>query len=108
MSEMGSREVHSKKMLSSKKHWLTGQELIPVYQHVADSYADKSREEWTVGVEESNIEANPQVEQEPQDDSFVEPHGDGFVEPQDDNFLERQSLQQSSSSDQIKVLTSPL
>ena len=110
--------------MSSKKHWLTGQELIPVYQHVVDSCADKSREERAVEVEESNIGASPQVKQEPQDDDFLEYQDDYFLEyqddyflecrddsyfePPDDNFLEPRSPQQNSSTDQLKVLTSLL
>ena len=108
MSEMGSGKVRSKKMLPSKKHWLTGQELSPLNQHVVDSHADKSREEWTVEVEESNIGATPQVKQEPQDDYFLERRDDSYFEPPDDNFLEPRSPQQNSSTDQLQVLTSLL
>ena len=43
-----------------------------MYQHLVDDYSFRSREEWTVKVEESNIETTQQVKEEPLDDFLVQ------------------------------------
>ena len=80
MSEIRSRTVHIKKkkklkkkfLLTSKKCWLIEEKLIPLYQHLVDSYSVKLREEWTVKVEETDVEVVQQVKEEPQDDYLVD------------------------------------
>ena len=79
MSEIKSKKVRSKKkkkmkskfLLTSKKCWFMEDNLIPFYQHLVDDYS-KLREEWTVKVEETDLEATPQVKEEPQDDYMVD------------------------------------
>ena len=79
MSHIRSRTVRSKKkskkmfLLTSKKCWLIEEKLIPLFQHLVDDYSVKLREEWTVKVEETDIETTPQVKEEPLDDYLVEP-----------------------------------
>ena len=76
----GSKTARSKKMkklkkeflLTSKKCWLIEEKLLPLYQHIVDDYSDKLREEW-VKEEQSDVEATPQVKEEPLDDYLVEP-----------------------------------
>ena len=48
------------------------EKLLPLYQHLVDDYSFRSREEWTVKVEESNIETTQQVKEEPLDDFLVQ------------------------------------
>ena len=102
MSEIRSRrKVDSKKkkkkkshktfLLTSKKCWLIEDKLLPLYQHLVDSYSVNLRAaEWNVRVEESDIDATPQV---------MEGHGN-------DNFTEPQSLQLNSSTNQFQVIIS--
>ena len=79
MSGRRSRKVRCKKskkkskkfLLTSKKCWLIEDNLIPFYQHLVDGYS-KLREEWTVKVEETDLEATPQVKEEPQDEYMVD------------------------------------
>ena len=81
MSGRRSKRARSKKMkkskkmflLTSKKCWLLEEKLLPLYQHLVDDYSFKLREEWTVKVEETDIEVTPQVKEEPEDDYLVEP-----------------------------------
>ena len=54
-----------------KKHQCN-EKLIPFYQHLVDGYSIQFREEWTVKVEETDIDTT-QVKEEPQDDNLVEP-----------------------------------
>ena len=80
MCDRRSKKVHSKKkkklkkkfLLTSKKCWLIDEKLLPLYQHIVDNFSDKLREEWTVKVEETDIETTPQVKEEPQDDYIVD------------------------------------
>ena len=81
MSEIKSRKVRSKMkkkkmkkqfLLTSKKCWLIEEKLIPFYQHLVDDYSDKLREEYTVKVEEMDVDIT-QVKEEPRDDYLVEP-----------------------------------
>ena len=58
-------------LLTSKKCWLMEDNLIPFYQHLVDDYS-KLRKEWTVKVEETDLEATPQVKEEPQEDYLVD------------------------------------
>ena len=80
----------SKKMclLTSKKCWLIDEKLLPLHQHLVDDYSDKLREEWTVKVEETDIQATSQVKEEPEDDYLVEP----------------QSAHLNNSTNQFKVI----
>ena len=59
-------------LLTSKKCWLIEEKLIPFYQHLVDDYSDKLREEWTVKVEETDVEVVQQVKEEPQEDYLVD------------------------------------
>ena len=80
MSEIKSKKVRSKKkknlkkkfLLTSKKCWVIEEKLIPFYQHLVDDYSVQLREEWSVKVEETDLEATPQVKEEPQDDYMVD------------------------------------
>ena len=65
------KKMKSKLLLTSKKCWLLEEQLIPFYQHLVDDYSDKLREEWTVKVEEMDVEV-VQVKEEPQDDYLVD------------------------------------
>ena len=82
MSGRRSKTIRSKKkkmkktkkkkfLLASKKCWVIDEKLLPFYQHLVDDYSVKLREEWTVKVEETDIEATPQVKEEPLDDYLV-------------------------------------
>ena len=80
MSEIKSKRLRSKKkkmkklkkfLLTSKKCWVMGEKLLPFY-HLVDDYSVKLREEWTVKVEEMDVEVTP-MKEEPQDDNLVEP-----------------------------------
>ena len=84
------KKKKSKKMflLTSKKCWLIDEKLIPLYQHLVDDYSDILREEWTVKVEETDIETTPQVKEEPEEDYLVEP----------------QPVHHSNSAKQFKVI----
>ena len=81
MSDRRSRKVACKKkktlkkefLLTSKKCWLIDEKLLPLYQHLVDSYSVKLREDCTARVEESDIDATAQVKEEPQDEYFMEP-----------------------------------
>ena len=59
-------------LLTSKRCWLIEEKLLPLYQHLVDEYSDKLREEWTVKVEETDVDIT-QVKEEPQDDNLDEP-----------------------------------
>ena len=79
MSRIRKRKFHSKKkklkkkfLLTSKKCWILEEKLLPCYQHLVDDYSDKLREEWTVKVEETDVDIT-QVKEEPQDDNLDEP-----------------------------------
>ena len=100
MSEMKSRTVRIKKkkkknlkkkfLLTSKKCWLIEEKLIPLYEHLVDSYSVLLREEWNVKLEETDVEVVQQVKEEPQDDYLVD----------------SQQLQLSSRINQLKVVKS--
>ena len=60
-------------LLTLEKCWLLDEKLLPFYQHLVDDYSDKLREEYTVEVEETDVEVVQQVKEEPQDDYLVEP-----------------------------------
>ena len=97
MSDRRSKRARGKKMkklkntflLTSKQCWLIDEKLIPLYQHLVDDYSIKLREEWTVKVEEMDIETTPQVKEEPEEDDYL-------VEPQ--------ALQVNNTSNQFKVI----
>ena len=95
MSGRRSKRARSKKkkskkkfLLTSEKCWLIDEKLLPFYQHLLDNYSDKLREEWTVKVEETDIETTQQVKEEPLDDYLVEP----------------QSVNLNNSTNQFKVI----
>ena len=99
MSEIRSRNVGSKRkkkklkkkfLLPSKKCWLIEEKLLPLYQHLVDSYSVKLREEWNVKVEETDVEVVQQVKEEPQDDFLVD----------------SQQLQLKSRTNQLEVVIS--
>ena len=97
MSGIKRKRVRSKKkkkmkkqfLLTSMKCWLIEEKLMPFYQYLVDDYSEKLREEWTVKVEETDVDIT-QVKEEPQDDDFVEP----------------QSLQLNSNINGLKVILS--
>ena len=99
MSQIKSNRVRTKKkklkkmkfLLTSKKCWLMEEKLLPFYQHLVDGYSIKLREEWTVKVEELDVNILSQVKEEPLDENFV-------VRPQHENLLESQPIQQDTSS----------
>ena len=68
---MRKKKKMMKFLLTSKKCWLMEDNLIPFYQHLVDDYS-KLREEWTVKVEETDIETIPQVKEEPEDDYLLD------------------------------------
>ena len=79
MSEIRSKKVCVKKrkkskkfLLTSKKCWVIEEKLIPLYQHLVDDFSIQLREDWTVKVEETDVDI-AQVKEEPQDDNLVEP-----------------------------------
>ena len=97
MSEIRSSSIKKRKkklkrmfLLTSKKCWLIEEKLIPLYQHLVDSYSVKLREEWNVKVEETDVEVVQQVKEEPQDDFLVD----------------SQQLQSSSRMNELEVLIS--
>ena len=69
---MRKKKKMMKFLLTSKNCWLLEEKLLPLYQHLVDGYSIKLREEWNVKVEETDIEATPQVKEEPQDDYIVD------------------------------------
>ena len=115
MSDRRSKTVCSKKkkmkklkrkfLLSSKMCWVLDEELMQLYQHLIDGYADKLDEEWEVKVkvEESDFEMTQKVKEEPQDDNSVEPSDDYSVALVDDT-LNGSQFHYSSSTNQLKVL----
>ena len=97
MSEIRSSSIKKRKkklkrmfLLTSKKCWLIEEKLIPLYQHLVDSYSVKLREEWNVKVEETDVEVVQQVKEEPQDDFLVD----------------SQQLQLKSRTNQLEVVIS--
>ena len=97
MSHIRSKRARSKKkkkskkmfLLTSKRCWLIEEKLLPLYQHLVDSYSIKlRREEWTVKVEETDLKATPQVKEE----------------PLDDYLLEHQPVHLNNSTNQVKVI----
>ena len=69
------------------------EKLIPMYQHLVDSYSVRLREEWAAKVEVSEVFSR--VKEEPLDDNLVEPPHDYSVGPQ--------QTQLSSTANQPKV-----
>ena len=66
------KKMKSKFLLTSKKCWLIEKKLLPLYQHLVDGYSIQLREEWTVKVEEMDVEVVQQVKEEPLDDYMVD------------------------------------
>ena len=97
MSHTRSKRSRSKKkkseklfLLTSKECWLIDEKLLPFYQHLVDDYSDKLREEWTVKVEDTDVEVVQQVKEEPQEYYLVD----------------SQQLQLSRRMNQLKVVIS--
>ena len=88
--QMRKKKKMKKFLLTSKKCWVMEGKLIPLYQHLVGNYSVKLREEWDVKVEETDLEATPQVKEEPQDDYLVD----------------SQQLQLSSRMNQLEVIIS--
>ena len=84
------KKLKKKFLLTAKKCWLIDEKLIPMCQHLVDSYSVLLREELTLRVEETDLKTTRQVKEEPQDDYLVD----------------SQQLQLSSRTNQLEVIIS--